>query len=60
MKIGGIDYGVESPWEIDVPDDAIIVENTAESRIPQRSRMSRKRSGMRSEIRWVPGPWPIR
>jgi hypothetical protein len=33
MKIGGIDYGVESPWEIDVPDDAIIVENTAESRI---------------------------
>jgi lactate racemase len=34
MKIDGIDYGRETPWQIDVPDEAVIVENTEESRIP--------------------------
>src|SRR6266566_5250769 len=34
MKVDGIDYGLETPWEIDVPDDSIVIENTDESRIP--------------------------
>ena len=34
MKVGGIDYGLGTPWEIDVPDDSIVIENTEESRIP--------------------------
>lgn len=34
MKVGGIDYGKETPWEIDVPDSAVVVEGTDESRIP--------------------------
>jgi len=34
MKVGGIDYGRETPWEIEVPDDAVVVENTSEDRIP--------------------------
>ena len=34
MKVDGIDYGLGTPWEIDVPDDSIVIENTEESRIP--------------------------
>lgn len=34
MKVDGIDYGLETPWEIDVPDDSIVIENTDENRIP--------------------------
>src|SRR5437870_1581406 len=34
MKVGGIDYGRETPWEIEVPDDAVVIENTSEDRIP--------------------------
>jgi len=34
MKVDGIDYGLGAPWEIDVPDDSIVIENTEESRIP--------------------------
>jgi nickel-dependent lactate racemase len=34
MKVGGIDYGRETPWEIEVPDDAVVVENTDPDRIP--------------------------
>jgi nickel-dependent lactate racemase len=34
MKVGGIDYGRETPWEIEVPDSAVVVENTEENRIP--------------------------
>jgi len=34
MKVDGIDYGLGTPWEIDVPDDSIVIENTDESRIP--------------------------
>src|SRR5262249_43832423 len=30
----GIDYGLGTPWEIDVPDDSIVIENTDENRIP--------------------------
>jgi nickel-dependent lactate racemase len=33
MKINGIDYGLQAPWQIDVPDEAVIVENTDENRI---------------------------
>src|SRR5262252_8818327 len=34
MKVDGIDYGLGTPWEIDVPDDSIVIENTDQSRIP--------------------------
>lgn len=34
MKLSGIDYGLQAPWEIDVPDDAIVVENTDPDRVP--------------------------
>ena len=28
MKVDGIDHGLGTPWEIDVPDDSIVIENT--------------------------------
>jgi hypothetical protein len=34
MKVGGIDYGLLPSWEIEVPDSAIVVENTTPERIP--------------------------
>jgi nickel-dependent lactate racemase len=33
MKLGGIDYGLKPAWEIEVPDDAIVVENIESERI---------------------------
>src|SRR6266496_1912540 len=34
MKVSGIDYGLLPSWEIEVPDSAIVVENTTPERIP--------------------------
>ena len=34
MKVDGIEYGREAPWEIEVPDSAIVVEGTSPDRIP--------------------------
>jgi nickel-dependent lactate racemase len=34
MKVEGIDYGRETPWQIDVPGSAVVVEGTDEHRIP--------------------------
>jgi nickel-dependent lactate racemase len=34
MKVDGIEYGREAPWEIEVPDSAIVVEGAPADRIP--------------------------
>jgi len=34
MKLDGIEYGREAPWEIEVPDSAIVVEGAPAERIP--------------------------
>jgi nickel-dependent lactate racemase len=34
MKLDGIEYGLESPWQIEVPDSAIVVEGADEDRVP--------------------------
>ena len=57
MKIGGIDYGVESPWEIEVPDDAIVIENTAESRISPA--LTDVPQAIRDASRNPLGTWPL-
>jgi hypothetical protein len=36
MKVSGIDRGLEAPWEIDVPDSAIVIDGVRPDRIPQR------------------------
>jgi len=35
MKVSGIDYGLGSPWEIEVPDSAMVVEGPNPDRIPR-------------------------
>src|SRR5258708_1504482 len=35
MKVSGIDYGLGSPWEIEVPDSAMVVEGPHPDRIPR-------------------------
>ena len=35
MKVSGIDYGLGSPWEIEVPDSAMVVEGPNPNRIPR-------------------------
>ena len=34
MKVDGIEYGLETPWQIEVPDSAIVIEGTDQNRIP--------------------------
>ena len=34
MKVAKIDYGLETPWEIEVPDSAIVIEGANPDRIP--------------------------
>src|SRR2546423_15459230 len=35
MKVSGIDYGLGSPWEIEVPDSAMAIESPNPDRIPR-------------------------
>ena len=35
MKVSGIDYGLGSPWEIEVPDSAMVIEGPNPDRIPR-------------------------
>jgi hypothetical protein len=34
MKVSGIDRGLEAPWEIEVPDSAIVIDGVRPERIP--------------------------
>jgi hypothetical protein len=48
MKVAGIDYGLETPWEIEVPDSAFVLERPRAGSDPT-SASRRSRGHQRSD-----------
>jgi lactate racemase len=57
MKVSGIDYGLGSPWQIEVPDSAMVVEGPNPDRIP--AALENPAQAVREAIRKPMGMQPL-
>src|SRR5207249_10950212 len=57
MKVSGIDYGLGSPWEIEVPDSAMVIEGPNPDRIPRA--LDNRAQAVREAIRKPMGMKPL-